>query len=231
MTQPPVTSWMRRLPHRPVARPAPVAPPPTPPPTPTPTPPRAEVREAGLTRLSPSAPPRWPAPATRAPALTLIPPRGVVGAVTLDADDPVVRLDAVQSGIGPLEIRGADRVAWEDVEDRGGVLATAGASTGDDVPAPGNRPVVAELDGAVVVNLRHVRTVRRLLVDAAADTAVIVTAAMGGTVRAADPDQRVRISVVVVDGRLELRAEYGLPDDWRAALTAMGWSPLASISR
>lgn len=167
----------------------------------------------------------------RAPALMLIPPPGVGRTATLDEDDPVVRLDAIQSGVGVLEIRGAERVAWEHVQDLAGVVGVTGALTGDDVPTPGNRPLVGMQDGLVLVTLRHVRSLRRLLIDAAPDTAVIVTAAIGGTIRAADPAERIRISVVVVDGRLELRTEYGLPEDWRTTLGAMGWSPLASIPR
>lgn len=249
MTIPPAVPWMRRLRHRP---PEPVAPAPTAAsrqaptqvphqrivlqpsvPGPVTPPPPAPASTGGLTQLgggggAPASRPRF---AVRAQTLTLVPPPGVSGTATLDEDDPVLRFDAIQSGVGVLEIRGAERVAWEHVQDLAGVVAVTEPSTGDDVPTPGNRVIVGVQDDLVLVTLRHVRSLRRLLVDAAPDTAVTVTAVIGGTIRAADPAQRVRISVVVVDGRLELRTEYGLPDDWRTALAAMGWSPLASIPR
>ncbi len=196
--------------------------------------PAGAVPSSGLTSLAPSVSgTREPAPPppTRGAALLLQPPPGVTGIVTLDPEDPVVRLDALQSGIGALTVRGAERVAWEDMGERSGVVELTGPSTGDDVPRHGNRSLLRPLDGEVVVTLRHVRRLRRLLVDAPADSAVGLAPWCDGVVRAADPEARLRISVVVVEGRLEIRAEYGLPEPWREALTAMGWSPLASVPR
>ena len=214
----PSVPWLRRLPHEPVA----------PPPPPAPPAPRGEP----LVQLSGA--PAAPAPAERAPrgpALLLVPPPGVTSAATLDADDPVVRLDALQSGIGALLIRGAEQVAWEDREERAGVVRSDGGVTGDDVPRHGNRSLLRPFEGDVLVTLRHVRALRRLLVDAPADTVVSLLPYCTGTVRAAQPSARLRVSVVVVDGRLEVRLEEGLDDEWRAAAAAMGWSPLALIPR
>lgn len=187
-----------------------------------------------LTVLSPPA--TQPAsvtapPPSRGAALQLIPPRGVTGVVTLDPEEPVARMDALQSGIGGLLIRGAEVVAWEDVDERCGVIGPGDSSTGDDMPQHGNRSLVRPFDGDVLITLRHVRRLRRLLIDAPANTVTMLLPYCAGSVRAADPAHRLRLSVVVVDGRLEARVEYGLPDEWRAALTAMGWSPLASIPR
>jgi hypothetical protein len=143
----------------------------------------------------------------------------------------VVRLDPLQSGVGALRITGAERVAWEDVDEHSGVVPVAGPALGDDMPMLGNRSLLRPLDGDVVVTLRHVRTLRRLLVDAPANSVLALVPYATGTVRVADPAHRVRVSVVVVDGRLEIRAEYGLPERWGEALAAMGWSDLATIPR
>ena len=155
----------------------------------------------------------------------------MTGVVTLDPEEPVARMDALQSGIGGLLIRGAAAVAWEDVDERCGVIGPGDASTGDDMPHYGNRSLVRPFDGDVLVTLRHVRRLRRLLIDAPANTVTMLLPYCAGSIRAADPAHRLRLSVVLVDGRLEVRVEYGLPDLWDAALTAMGWSPLASIPR
>lgn len=230
----PATPWMRRLPRQPPPPPPP--PPPAPPQPQPPVPALVPVPAAGLTRLESSVAADPTPLAPRGAALILVPPPGVTGTVTLDPAEPVVRMDALQSGVGGLVIRGADRVAWEDTAERSGVLepgapTSVGSSTGDDVPQHGNRSLLRPLDGTVVVTLRHVRALRRLLIDAPANTVVTLTPYCAGVVRAADPAARLRLSVVVVEGRLEIRAEYGLPDPWREALTAMGWSPLASIPR
>lgn len=231
----PATPWMRRLPHRPDDVPTGeshldlVHPPRSHPAAalaaPAPAP-------ATLTVLASPAPPTavTPPPA-RGAALLLVPPRGVTGVVTLDPDDPVARMDALQSGIGALVVRGAERVAWEDVQERTGVIGPGDSSTGDDMPLRGNRSLVRPLGGDVIVTLRHVRRLRRLLIDAPANTATMLLPYRSGSIRAADASNRLRLSVVVVDGRLEARVEYGLPDQWGAALQAMGWSPLASIPR
>ena len=232
----PATPWMRRLPRRPDDVPKDgshldLVHPPRTHPGAAPAAPAAPPPVTLTVLASPAPPAAVTPPPTRGAALMLVPPRGVTGVVTLDPDDPVARMDALQSGIGALVVRGAERVAWEDVEERTGVIGPGDSSTGDDMPLHGNRSLVRPLDGDVVVTLRHVRRLRRLLIDVPANTATMLLPYRSGSIRAADASTRLRLSVVVVDGRLEARAEYGLPDQWGAALQAMGWSPLASIPR
>src|SRR5205823_1609853 len=137
--------------HQPTAAPAPaphinfVHPP-------RPSTPPVAPTGGGLTRLapSPSAPTLTPPARTRGAALTLVPPPGVEGTVTLTREEPVVRMNALQSGVGSLTIRGAQRVAWEDMKEGGGVLEPSGASIGDDMPRYGNRSLLRPLDGVVV---------------------------------------------------------------------------------
>jgi len=131
----------------------------------------------------------------------------------LSVDQPLVRLSPRRSAIGTLVVTGGVHAVWESVELVDGAAFTTGQRMGDVVTTSGNRPLVAVDGDEVLVALRHVRELRRALV-VAGDGAWLRVELPGDRHLAVDPagpGERVALSLLVVDGLLELR-RVTLPD-------------------
>ncbi|GAA4683496.1 hypothetical protein [Frondihabitans cladoniiphilus] len=135
----------------------------------------------------------------------------------IDARVPMVRLDRLQSAIGSLVVTGASSVAWESVTGLTGAASDessaegshSGSHVGAVVPTSGNRPLVGFDEGAVLVALRHVGELRRGLV-VGRGAGVLGVRLLDGvtlTVSAWGEGDVPALSLLVVDGLLELRAE------------------------
>lgn len=83
----------------------------------------------------------------------------------LSLDNPVVRLDFRQSGIGSLVIEGAQAFAWETSDKQGGLQVIGGnGSTEIEPPSFGRRKLVEFQDNDVIIGLRHAKNMRRIVV-------------------------------------------------------------------
>lgn len=114
---------------------------------------------------------------------------------------PVIRLAVITSGIGSLRIGHADAAVWETTD-------LAGAPVDGDPRAPsfGNRPLI-ERDGTdLLISLRHIRTLRRLIV---AGTDSTIRTIAGVTIT--NPGTAVT-TISVIDGQIELRREPATTD-------------------
>lgn len=82
----------------------------------------------------------------------------------LSLDNPVVRLDFRQSGIGSLVIYGVQAFAWETKDMQGGLQVSLAENSSDiDPPSFGNRPLAQFVGDEVVVGLRHAHKLRRMV--------------------------------------------------------------------
>lgn len=150
---------------------------------------------------APSAPPRrtalsQPSEPTRPGTGSLILPPANVSAVTLTPPDitstptltrhteltashPVVRLTRRQSAIGTLRIDGATAIGWETTDRWHGVSLTNSELVAG--PEHANRHLIERTDPTtVLVNARHVRELRRLIIAGNPDTGITLTTT-GGT--------------------------------------------------
>ena len=127
----------------------------------------------------------------------------------LDADRPLIRIDRRRSAVGTLVVTGASSVAWESASLLTGAATVGGEITGSVVETSGNRPLVEFHDRAVLVTLRHVRELRRALVIGRETDALGLRLGGGETLSVATgvPESLTILSILVVDGMLELRAE------------------------
>ncbi|WP_018186218.1 hypothetical protein [Microbacterium sp. 77mftsu3.1] len=120
--------------------------------------------------------------------------------VILTAEEPVTRLSRYASGLGNLLIRGADEV---HVETTDRIAYRLGR---DQVPAPGNRPLIELDEDGVLVGLRHLRQIRRLI---AAGRDVTIVTSTGTLIQAArDAD----VCLHLVAGHWEIRRDTRTPD-------------------
>ncbi|ROS62608.1 hypothetical protein EDF38_1720 [Frigoribacterium sp. PhB160] len=137
----------------------------------------------------------------------------LAGVRELGAESPLVRLSPRRSAIGTLAVVGGVHAMWESTELVDGAAFASGERQGDSVVTSGNRPLVAFDGDEVLVTLRHVRELRRAHV-VAGDGAWLRVDLPGDRTLAVDPPgpgERVALSLLVVDGRLELR-RVTLPD-------------------
>jgi hypothetical protein len=152
-----------------------------------------------------------PAPARpSAPAGSLpFPAPGIDEVRELGDDTPVLRLNRRESAIGSLIVTGASSAVWEDVELVTGAGLPDGTTTGSPVTTPGNRPLVGFDDSDAIVSLRHVGLLRRALIIGRGPEPLGVQIFDGSTVTvAAGDDERMFVlSLLRIDGLLELRAE------------------------
>ena len=126
----------------------------------------------------------------------------------LNSADPMIRLNARQSAIGSLRIRGASDLVWESA------MFTTGASSADDgttgclIPTPGNRPLVSFHEDGAVIALRHVRLLRRVLV-VSKDDSPLALKLYGGVsiVVRPEPGHRTALLISRVGSMLELRSD------------------------
>ena len=81
----------------------------------------------------------------------------------LSGADPVVRLTPRQSGIGSLLVAVPRSAAWEDNALLTGAMTKDGHTAGIPLATSGKRSLVDFHEGSAVVNLRHVRSLRRAL--------------------------------------------------------------------
>jgi hypothetical protein len=155
--------------------------------------PTASPASRGL-RLHPDPTAATP-PAVEPPRRRLDPVPTVSENATLTSTAPTIRLHAITSGVGSLRIT-ADTAAWETTD-----LATG--EIGDAMPVPrlGNRPVLERSGRHLIVSLRHIRTLRRLIVRGM-DTTVVTRS--GLTVL--NPGAAVT-AISVIDGQIEIRRE------------------------
>jgi len=77
--------------------------------------------------------------------------------------DPVVRLTPRQSGIGSLLVAVPRSAAWEDNALLTGAMTNEGHTAGIRLATSGKRSLVDYHEGSAVVNLRHVRSLRRAI--------------------------------------------------------------------
>ncbi len=208
-------------------RSAPAAPAPVPVPASRPAPSVGLDLGGGSSAPTPSAPvttrPRGPQPF---PAPTAHDVR------ELGPDEPVLRLDARQSAIGSLIVSGATAAAWESTDLVTGSLTLDGTAQGTPVVTPGNRPLVGFDEGDAVVALRHVRSLRRaLFVGSGAPLGVQLFDDESFTVHPGDPAHPVVLSLLRIDGVLELRAEpLDEPLPLEAVLRQFGFVPTTSVA-
>ncbi|MCS5722204.1 hypothetical protein N1028_14755 [Herbiconiux sp. CPCC 203407] len=150
----------------------------------------------------------------------------------LGPDDPVLRLDTRQSAIGSLIVSGATAAAWESTDLVTGSLTLDGAAQGTPVVTPGNRPLVGFDEGDAIVALRHVRSLRRaLFVGSGAPLGVQLFDDESFTVHPGDPAHPVVLSLLRIDGVLELRAEpLEEPLPLEAVLRQFGFVPTTSVA-
>jgi len=137
----------------------------------------------------------------------------LTGVRELGAESPLVRLSPRRSAIGTLAVVGGVHAMWESTDLVDGAAFASGERQGDSVVTSGNRPLVAFDGDEVLVTLRHVRELRRAHV-VAGDGAWLRVDLPGDRTLAVDPPgpgERVALSLLVVDGRLELR-RVTLPD-------------------
>jgi hypothetical protein len=127
----------------------------------------------------------------------------------LDTDRPLIRVDRRRSAVGTLVVSGASSVAWESASLLTGAATVDGGLLGSVVDTSGNRPLVGFHDGAVLITLRHVRELRRALVIGRHTDALGLRFGGGETLSVATgvPKRLSILSILVVDGTLELRAE------------------------
>lgn len=187
--------------------------------TPRPAESVAEVRTAprGLDlaqRRPTDAPAAGMAPSTRpksAQSQVLLPfsaPR--IGEVReLGPTHPVIRLTALQSGIGTLIVTGARSAAWESTTLICGAVNSAGDHAGSKVKTSGNRLLVDYLDTDVVVPLRHIRELRRALLIGRGDEPLGIQLFDGSSVAVAHDEAGLSFALTVmrIGNLLEVRAE------------------------
>lgn len=88
----------------------------------------------------------------------------------LSLENPAIRLDSRQSGIGSLIIEGAQAFAWETVSGHGGLQINKGtASSAVEPPSFGRRKVAEFINDEIIVGLRHGSNLRRLIVASSND--------------------------------------------------------------
>lgn len=128
----------------------------------------------------------------------------------LSEENPVVRLNARQAGIGSLVVSGARSTTWEDVNLTTGAENAHGDTAGTAVITPGNRPLVAFHEGSAVIALRHIQQLRRAIFIAEATPLIVRT--FGGAAAAITPRnsnaEKAILYISRVGELLELRAEY-----------------------
>lgn len=123
---------------------------------------------------------------------------------------PMVRLNSRQSAIGTLIVTGSTTILWESVEGiTGSESATNGSFEGQQIPTPGNRPLVTLTDGAGLIALRHVRLFRRALFFGPTNSELGVQLYGGPVILVPTPGDGLRNILLVsrVGYKLELRAD------------------------
>lgn len=88
-------------------------------------------------------------------------PKKVDGKVILTLEEPTVRLNDYQSGIGSLAIKNAQVFVWETYNGYGNLVQ---ATQDTSAPLYGNRPLAEFHKGDIVMGLRHAKHLRRLIV-------------------------------------------------------------------
>lgn len=153
----------------------------------------------------------------------LFPAPGFGSIRELGEANPVIRLNARQSGIGSLLVSGVRSVAWEDQQLITGAHHAEGHKAGTAAITSGNRPLAGMQDGAGLVSLRHIRQVRRLLFIAGDTPLTIGVFDDAAAVVAARNDAGLRS--VLYAGRvgaiLEFRTEFVPADASDKAIWAM----------
>ncbi|MBO1268289.1 hypothetical protein [Arthrobacter cavernae] len=128
----------------------------------------------------------------------------------LSETDPVVRLNARQSGIGTLLVGAARSVTWEDNNLITGACTARGDTAGTAVRTSGNRPLAGFSEQSAAVSLRHVRQLRRALFIAGESPLTI--GIFDGTAAAASPRNQIGERTVLYVSRigsvLEMRVEF-----------------------
>lgn len=123
----------------------------------------------------------------------------------LAPSSPVVRLSKRSSAIGSLFISGANIICWQTADSQGTQAVSDQADAR--IPVNAGRPLVEGYKGAAVIGLRHFRQLRRLLIEGA--ESLTVETATGGKINVVQVDgQPVRLSMLRLDGVLELRREH-----------------------
>jgi hypothetical protein len=125
-------------------------------------------------------------------------------------EDPVVRLNSLQAGIGTLLISGASSTAWEGNNLTTGAEQFRAKKVGTTILTQGNRPLVAFHEGSVAVALRHIMHLRRAIFIAS-DAPLIVRLFDGAAaaVPASNKDGEKAVLYLARIGQLlELRTEY-----------------------
>ncbi|MET3919357.1 hypothetical protein [Arthrobacter sp. UYEF20] len=158
---------------------------------------------------SPAAPSAGARPAAAARPARLFPAPGIGATRLLDAQTPMIRLDARQSAIGSLLVTGATSAAWESSDRVTGAMTLDGAVSGTSIKCSGNRPLVGYVDGTAVVALRHIRELRRALFIGPLSAPLTAEIFDGGTVTlpAGGGELRYILSLTAIGGVIELRAE------------------------
>lgn len=118
---------------------------------------------------------------------------------------PAVRLSKRSSAIGSLFISGANVICWQTASAQG--IQAVGDEADARIPVNAGRPLVEGYKGAAVIGLRHFRQLRRVLIEGSGP--LTVETATGGKITVEQVDgQPVRLSVLRLDGILELRREH-----------------------
>ena len=178
---------------------------------------------SGLDLSAPSAPPAASPSATpSATATRPAPPRvvipahalpfhapGIADVRELGDEDPVLRLNALESALGSLVVTGVTGIAWEDSTLVTGAAHVDGGELGTPVSTPGHRPLVGWDERDALVSLRHIASLRRaLFIGRGPETiGVQIFDGEGFTLAMGDVSQMYVLYLLRVGNLVELRAE------------------------
>lgn len=128
------------------------------------------------------------------------------GNAELSSENPVFRLDKLQSGIGSMKIENAEAVVWEMHDLLSGFQLDTGKVTALEPPIINNRSIVGWENGDLFVNLRHGHKIRRLIV-ASFNQGLYVKFYDGSMVFCPMSEGKNALSITRIGQEFELRLE------------------------